>query len=293
LLVVIAIIGILIALLLPAVQAAREAARRTACGNNLKQLGVGLHNYHDTLGTLPPSTVTQPQRHTWVPMLLPYVEQGNLQEEYRWDLPWTHPLNQPAINTHLSVLRCASAPGGRRRLDQIPSGISAETSDYAPVSGIAYVLVATGFVPPTPDRTGVMRRDDAVRFADVRDGTSNTLVIAEDAGRPQFWTRRGRGPDNNNPGCGNLSVTNGRVLGAGWADTWIAIPLHGFTYDGLTCPGPCAINCTNNNEAFSFHPGGVDVVFADGGVRFLSETTDISVYAALITKSGGEVLSGF
>ncbi len=290
LLVVIAIIGILIALLLPAVQAAREAARRIACQSNLKQIGVALHNYHNTFRVLPASTTFWPHGHTWVPPVLPYVEQKNLQDLYRWDADWDDPLNQPAINTHLAVLQCPSTPDGDARIDQVRSGITAATSDYAPVTGVSWLLMQMGLVPPTPDGRGVMSHNSATRFADIRDGTSNTLVIAEDAGRPTFWTSQGLGPATDYPGNGNLPVIDGRVYGAGWADIACSIPLHGFTYDGLSGPGPCPINCTNNNEAFGFHPGGVDAVFADGAVHFLSETMNIAVYAALITRAGGEVV---
>ncbi len=292
LLVVIAIIGILLALLLPAVQMTREAARRTSCQNNLKQVGLALHNYHDTVGGFPPANVSVPRRHNWLPFVLPYLEQENLFDVYRWDFDWDDPANQPAVNTLLQVLRCPSAPGGADRIDRVRDGITAATSDYAPPTAVAPVLVQAGLVPPTPNRNGVLNPSRSVRIADVRDGTSNTLVIAEDAGRPEFWTSQGRGPENNVPGGGNLPVINGRVMGAGWADRSNSIPLHGFTHDGLSVPGPCPINCTNNNEAFSFHPGGVDVVFTDGGVRFLAETLSIRIYAALITRAGGEVVTG-
>jgi prepilin-type processing-associated H-X9-DG protein len=98
------------------------------------------------------------------------------------------------------------------------------------------------------------------------------------------------GPPQNNNGCGNFNVSDGRIRGAGWADTARSIPLHSFTEDGLQCPGPCAINCTNNNEAFSFHQGGINAVYADGSVHFLSENIRIEIYAALLTREGGEVV---
>ncbi len=290
LLVVIAIIGILVALLLPAVQAAREAARRISCRNNLKQIGLALHSYHDTFRVFSPGVTTSPKLHAWTPYVFPYAEQENLYQQYRWDVNWNDAANQVAVNTHVAALHCASTPGGDKRLDTVSTSITTSASDYAPVTRVANILATAGIVPPMSDCWGVLSRGEAVRMADVRDGTSNTLMITEDAGRPDFWTSQGRGPDNNSPGGGNLGVVDGRVKGAGWADTRNVIPLHGFSHDGLVAPGPCPINCTNNNEAFGFHPGGVNAAFADGGVRFLSETISIETYAALITKANGEVI---
>ncbi len=289
LLVVIAIIGILVAMLLPAVQAAREAARRMSCQNNLKQIGLSLHHYHDVHKKLPPARSGRP-RHTWAAFLLPFLEQTNLYDQYDWNLNWDAPGNQPAIATHLSVYRCPSTPGGPDLLDTIGSGIVAAPADYAPVTGVASIVVRSGYIPNT-DLKGAIGSWQWVRMAQILDGTSNTIFMAEDAGRPEFWTSNGKGPQNNSPGGGNFGVTNGRVRGAGWADVANAIPLHTFRNDGLSVPGPCPINCTNNNEAFSFHPGGVDAVFADGSVRLLAETIGTPIYASLITRGGGEVVN--
>jgi prepilin-type N-terminal cleavage/methylation domain-containing protein/prepilin-type processing-associated H-X9-DG protein len=290
LLVVIAIISLLIALLLPAVQAAREAARRIACRNNLKQIGLALHNYHDTLGTFPPQNVNKVYSHAWVPFFLPFIEQGNLHRQYRWDTNWNDPANQPAINVPLAFLHCPSTAADANRLDAIVASATASTSDYAPPTGVAAAPVNAGLIPAPADRRGVLVANGSADLADISDGTSNTLMVTEDAGRPEFRIRGGQGPDENDPGGGNLSVTGGRVKGAGWADPSNGIPLHSFTLDGLSVPGPCPINCTNNNEAFSFHPGGVHVLFADGSVRFVAEQTKLEVYAALITRAGGEVI---
>ncbi|MBP88133.1 MAG: hypothetical protein CMJ64_15675 [Planctomycetaceae bacterium] len=186
LLVVIAIIGILVALLLPAVQ----AARRIQCQNNLKQIGIALHTYHDALKVLPPTRTSRP-RHTWAPFLFPFIEQSNLEDTYQWNVHWSHPLNQPAVTTHLPFLWCPSTPGGRNRLDTIGGGMQAATTDYAPVTGVAGITVQAGLISPT-DLQGVLRPNRGVRLAEVRDGTSNTLVMTEDAaarlfGRAADW----------------------------------------------------------------------------------------------------------
>ena len=290
LLVVITIIGILISLLLPAVQAAREAARRAACANNLKQIGLALQNYQSQIGGFPPANVGSPARHSWVPFVLPYLEQEALYNLYRWDRHWDDPDNQQAVNVHLAVVRCASAPGGSSRLDNLGDGKTAATADYSVPAWFSATLEELGLVPPTQKRLGAMSSGCTTPMALLRDGSSNTLLVTEDAGRPEFWTGKGIGPETVQLSCGNFSVTDGRVLGAGWADNRIIIPLHGFTPDGLSCPGPCAINCTNNNEAFSFHPGGVNAVFADGSVHFLNQSIPIRLYAALITRDGKEVI---
>jgi prepilin-type N-terminal cleavage/methylation domain-containing protein/prepilin-type processing-associated H-X9-DG protein len=295
LLVTLAIIGILIALLLPAVQAAREAGRRMHCSNNLKQIGLALLSYENTLRTFPPGRLKKPTAHSWVPFVLAYMEQKSVRDQYHWDVNWDAAPNQPAINTHLPLLQCPSTPGPLHRIDVLPSGLTAATTDYAYPCEVTEGLVLFGYVynPLTP--WGVLHRTDVTgrcsAMADITDGTSSTILFTEDVGRPDFWTSKGRGPDNNDPGCpGQFTVTDGRVLGAPWADIRNGIPLHGFTSDGLACPGRCPINCTNNNEAFSFHPGGVNATFADGSVRFISETVDISIYAAMITQEGGEVV---
>jgi len=289
LLVVVMIIGILIALLLPAVQGARESGRKTVCQNNLRQLGVALGSYHSKLGVFPPSSVSRPKRHGWVPFILPYIEQEALFEKYRFDRNWNHNANKNFVKVRLEVLICPSAPGGKDRMDKV-SGHKVAISDYSPPSGIAGGLISQGFVDPRPVTRGVMVANKGTPMAKIRDGAANTLIVAEDAGRPQHWTRLGRGPNRLNLNCGNLDVSGGRVKGAGWADSSIAIPLHGFTPDGLICHAPCAINCTNNNEVYSFHRGGANILFVDGAVRLINQDININTYASMITIEGNEVI---
>jgi prepilin-type N-terminal cleavage/methylation domain-containing protein len=288
LLVVIAIIGILVALLLPAVQAAREAARRASCQNNLRQLGLALHNYHDQLGQFPPRRIPAPT-HSWVTLLLPQLEQGNVISIYNYGLGWNHTQNQPAIVTPLNVLICPSAPGSDR-VDQVNSGTRAAVSDYAAATAmVAVAYTANGLTPPY-DMRGIIHNAPGTRMAEVLDGLSNTIMVVEDGGRPAHWVRGPRrGPDTANVGCGNANVAGGRVTGSGWADPASDLPVHSFAASGLSCPGPCVMNCTNNNEPFAFHTGGINTIYGDCSVRFVYETMSISAFAAQITRAGGEV----
>src|SRR5262249_26069166 len=153
------------------------------------------------------------------------------------------------------------------RKDRLPgTSLTAAVSDYGPMTGVAKDLwEGTAFIDRMASPKGALEPDRPTRLAEFKDGSSQTILITEDPGRPKHWLRGAKpGPQHSDPGCSNVSVEGGRVTGAGWADPANDFPLHGFSRDGLSCPGPCPMNCTNNNEAFSFHPGGVNAVFADG-----------------------------
>lgn len=287
LLVVIAIIAMLVTLLLPAVQAAREAGRRTLCISNIRQIGLASINYHDVHEEFPRSGVNKPD-HNWAPFLFPFIEEQNVQDVYDFNVNWNHRNNRQAIKTPVGVFLCPSSPIGGDRLDVV-NGMKAAVVDYGPVTSFSQRLIDRRLVQPVGDKRGVIHTT-RVTIPKIIDGTSKTLMYAEDGGRPQFWVKGGPGPENNTPGGGNLPVKNGRVRGGSWADRSNGIPLHGFTADGLKAPGPCPINCTNNNEAFSFHSGGVNVNFADGHVQFISEDIGIQIYASLITRAGSEII---
>jgi prepilin-type N-terminal cleavage/methylation domain-containing protein/prepilin-type processing-associated H-X9-DG protein len=290
LLVVIAIIGVLVALLLPAVQAARESARRMSCQNNLRQLGIALHSYHDTLQVFPPHKLVSPDRN-WLTLLLPYVEQGNLHSTYRFDLAWNAAGNQTAVNTPIKILICPSTPGGMSRKDPVSSSITAAVADYATPNNMPAVAYTSSGVPQPADPTGIINGQIGVRMAQVTDGTSHTAFAVEDAGRPVHWLKSGRGPNSTSGGCGNDDVSGGRVGGAAWADPAGGLPVHTFSTTGLTCPGPCAMNCTNNNEPFAFHRNGINLVFADGSTRFVQQNIKLETFFAMMTKAGGELVS--
>lgn len=291
LLVSISIIGLLMALLLPAVQTARESARRTECSNNLKQIGLACHEHHDTFGVFPPGWVqapfTVPQGEIveggagFGAFLLPYLDQAPLAEMYRWDKRAQGPENQPVATTQLNVYQCPSAEPDRWVTSvEDPSNYSyggkGACGDYAGVREIDTQLVDQNLVDPAANYIGVITRDDLTRIADITDGTSQTLLITECAGRPTLWRRGVR--------------VSGTFAGGG---PWVAGTLifgQGSTQDGVTKIGPCVINCTNDREVYSFHPGGANTVFSDGSVRFLNASMDIRVFARLVTRAGGEVV---
>ncbi|MGI8426311.1 MAG: DUF1559 domain-containing protein [Actinomycetota bacterium] len=303
LLVAIAIIGVLIALLLPAVQFAREAARRMQCANNLKNLGLALHHYHDVHRTFPPGAVgplgpafpqyAQLKHHGLGTYLLPYLEQQPLASQYRWDASWFDLPNQPVVNTQgLRIWQCPSAQANRLMDGSLPTvapppdptfnGFAA-CGDYAGMNVVDKGLALSGVIdPPDGPRDerghyeGVFPVNAARTLADIQDGTSHTIMMAECAGRPQLWQGRRQVPK--------------WLSGGPWASRNL-LWCRGATADGTGFFGPCAVNCTNDREVYSFHPNGANAVFADGSVHFLKATIDIRVFARLVTRAGNEVVS--
>jgi prepilin-type N-terminal cleavage/methylation domain-containing protein/prepilin-type processing-associated H-X9-DG protein len=274
LLVVIAIIAILIGLLLPAVQKVREAAARMKCQNNLKQLGLALHNHHDAYGGFPPARVSASATScSWPPFILPYIEQGPLYSQYRFDARWDDTAttnNGNVIKTAIPVFECPSGP--TRTWVRAPLDYPATTQVTTPNSFLTR--------PPAKDTSfeGVLGKDVRRRITDVTDGSSNTLLLAEDAGRDQLW-QMGKKISDTGGGTGS------------WGNPGNTIALTGFDPATKTAPGPCAINCENNNEIYSFHTGGANAVFTDGSVRFLKATAPLQVVSDLITRAGNEVIS--
>jgi prepilin-type N-terminal cleavage/methylation domain-containing protein/prepilin-type processing-associated H-X9-DG protein len=296
LLVVIAIIAVLIGLLLPAVQKVREAAGRMKCANNLKQLGLALHHYHDTHGTFPPAYVNHGLYgdtsflfvHGWGAFILPFIEQQPLYDRYHWEVPGWHPLNKDVVATHLKVFQCPSAPEPDRYQTFGPFplfGGKGACGDYAPTLGVDQMLARLGWVDPAGDYRGVLAGDlrgdlasNPARLTDITDGTASTVLLTEDAGRPRLWQAGRAGPDQ-------------VIEGGPWGSFRNGILLQGSTPDGTRKPGPCALNCTNEREAYSFHTGGANAVFGDGHVQLLGAGMSIRTLAALITRAGGEVVS--
>ena len=304
LLVVIAIIAILIGLLLPAVQKVREAAARMSCSNNLKQLGLAFHNYHDANNGLPsnirPDAVST-VRVRWATYLLPYLEQDNLFRNVNLNQNWH--LQPAAFGTRLKGFECPSAPNGTV-VDGAPDTVPAWTpivanSDYSGFYGVSPELYSLGLVTQssTAVDNGGISKTQKLTFGSFTDGLSNTIQLTESAGRPNLYRN------------GKLVLTasgTNRVNGGGWCRPATELfLLRGSSADGLTFPGPNAINVTNGEvlgsyphpfyntdgtgHIYGFHTGGVNALYGDGSVRFLKASTNIAVLAAAITRNAGEV----
>jgi prepilin-type N-terminal cleavage/methylation domain-containing protein/prepilin-type processing-associated H-X9-DG protein len=289
LLVVIAIIAVLVALLIPAVQKVREAANRLSCSNNLKNLGLALHHFENVRGKFPPGNVqgpfpeagvNNPVKHGWGQYILPFIEQPNLAKLYRWDLNAYDPPNQPVVTTQLPVFQCPSAEADRFYTKGPPGDYGGKSAcgDYTPTWEVDPVLVKLGLMDPVSNYQGVIVPLAMTRLRDITDGKANTILLTEDAGRPQQWILGKPGEDQ-------------VIQGGPWSGFNTGVMLMGFDRKTQTRPGSCAINCTNDREVYAFHPGGANAAFADASVRFLKADMSIGILAALVTRAGGEVVS--
>ena len=304
LLVVIAIIAILIGLLLPAVQKVREAAARLKCQNNLKQIGLAVHCHESDRGYFPPAgrSTPAPIGHSFYAFLLPYVEQVALHTEIRFDQSSASTTNLAVYvgpegrGRTFSIYLCPSSPEGPScdytPILQLfsptplpPGSFILGRTDYAAVTGIDQPF-AQNFCPPGTrwGDTGVVRSNTPARVLDITDGTSNTVILSEVAGRLQLYRAGKRAVDPEIP----------LVPGAAWADYNGQIKVTGSRSDGTGIgEGDCGINCTNAGELYGFHPGGVTALRADGSVFFLKAATPPAVLAALISKDGGEIVGDY
>lgn len=301
LLVVIAIIGILIGMLLPGVQTVRESARRAQCSNNVRQLGLAALNFESTHQVFPASgwTMSGPGNPAgkyvgWRALILPFAEQANLQQLYDFDEHWWEGTNPTAAAVPVLLFQCPSIPIRTPVISAVahdPRPAIEFDNPIAPTDYEAIMGVQPGSINPhlpspiydSSNRFSVMHRNSRNRMADIHDGTSNTIMVVECAARPDVY--RGR----------SLRSDLANDQGIGWADSEGPFSFDGTNADGsLEGQGPAngcdrVMNRRNDNEPYSFHPGGSNLLFADGHVQFVPETTEISAFAKLLTRNAGEV----
>jgi prepilin-type N-terminal cleavage/methylation domain-containing protein len=313
LLVVMAIIGTLIALLLPAVQSAREAARRTQCRNNLKQIGVALHHYHDVWRTLPFGNIDAPFVDPTIPSaqygwsaftaILPYAEQLALFKMLDLNVPEIGGPNQnygpftqnlTAISEVVPLYLC---PSDAFRIVQ---------AGWGPMDYVACAGTVTD--PDSGPQNGAFYSNSHTRLADITDGTSNTILVSESvlgAGGEAFSTTINGDPKtfyvelNFQPAtdfnCGNPTLY-GRLRNFGWVDGSFDSGLYNHYYtpnsvnlDCFSLSAPTSVRRT----ARSYHPMGVLALFGDGSVRFVQDNIDLTIWQGLSTTQGAESVTGF
>jgi prepilin-type processing-associated H-X9-DG protein/prepilin-type N-terminal cleavage/methylation domain-containing protein len=292
LLVVIAIIGTLIGLLLPAVQAARESSRRVACQNNMRQAGLAVLGFESLNGVFPASSWTKAGpgnpsgKHVgWRALVLPFIEQTNLHALYDFKINWWEGTNLDAASHPIDVYVCPSvsdraivvtAPAHLIRPDMtFPKPLA--PTDYEAIMGVQPVVNSALYATAAKNRS-VMFRNSSVKVATIRDGTSHTIMVVECGARPLVYRN------------GSVVANVPNDQGQGWIDNEGSFSLDGSSADGATQPGPVAMNATNFNEPYAFHPSGGNFLFADGHVEFLGEDLELATLAAMCTRAGRETL---
>jgi prepilin-type N-terminal cleavage/methylation domain-containing protein/prepilin-type processing-associated H-X9-DG protein len=301
LLVVIAIIGILIARLLPAVQAAREAARRSQCTNNLKQIGLALQNYESTYRCLPSARTGSPHLWSAQAQILPYLEGGNIHKTINFKYGVLDPVNVQAVRAIIPTYLCPSDPSqDRLHPDFGPNNYMANAGTGLQNGGSFRDYGPEGTQPID----GVFFDRSAVRFADIADGLSNTAAYSE--------TIKGTGADTTGSaptdklrqfavGPQLIPVTDAFCAGlTSWSGQrgreWARGNLNAASYNHFLTPNHASSDCLSGNvmgrtSARSHHPGGVSVLFVDGHIAFVSNTIDLASWRGIATRNRGEVLS--
>ena len=296
LLVVIAIIAILIALLLPAVQQAREAARRTQCKNNLKQIGLAIHNYEGSCRVFPPSSISGFGRgvwgypgtgpadpnirlHSFASLILPYVEASNLYNTIDYNVSALAPANRNAASQILPFYRCPSYSGKEFSTD--PLYVTTVGFDKFAIRnyvaiGATTVIGLSGGIPAN----GVMFPQSRTGFRDITDGTSNTIMVAESREEnASVWI---------DGTSASVSARYMALVPPTYAGNNVSINYQPY-FQGGVFPNSIGQNWGPSSQ----HAGGAHHLLCDGSVRFLSENLDVNVYDALATRDGGEVVGEF
>ncbi len=330
LLVVIAIIAILIGLLLPAVQKVREAAARLKCQNNLKQLGLAVHNYEGAFGGLPPAVVNSPAaaswpqlsefrrnptltpdatsnytRHSFLSIILPFIEQGNVLNAngtpYDYRLNWNETTNRSATATRIPTFECPSSPSAKLIT---PNPVDAThipaVSDYMAVTrsnSNAVVWTSLGMTDPGTDGyNAVLTANKKTSLLAITDGLSNTMMIGESSARNEGWYLKYRYADQSSASWGLRGAwgqESNNLTCSGTNRLAVVPPVLGsnvpskVTTAAQATAGPLTINGWNQGELYSFHTGVCNVVLGDGSVRTLRDSLSLATMLRLAARSDG------
>ncbi len=317
LLVVIAIIGVLVALLLPAVQAAREAARRMKCANNLRQIGLAVHNHEDTYKYLPPgvvnttSTAIVPDlepylragggyaRHGFLSVMLPYLEQANVLVSagggYNFRLHWNEGTNQTASSIRIPIYECPSVPSKHviNPNPVMPTFFPA-TADYWPISrgndrDAVWTALGLGF-PGTDGVRGALTHNLRTRLSQITDGLSNTLLAGESGARHEGWSGNKLYASASTIGGvrGAWASESNNIVCAGTRGPITAgVAPAGKVSTAAHVAGAVTVNGWNQGELYAFHPAACNVVFGDGSVRPLKATISLAALQKLAARADG------
>jgi prepilin-type N-terminal cleavage/methylation domain-containing protein len=295
-LVVITIVCLVIALLLPAVQAAREAARRVQCANNLKQIGLALHHYYSSIDALPPAYVSAvppgvqnyPELGPgwgWAAMILAQLEQRPVFDGINFQIPITNAASATSRRTVLSVFLCpSSTPNGPTRVTSDEDQKIVLVDDMA--AGQYVASAGQGEVEELPgSNNGLLFRNSLIAFRDVTDGLSQTLLVGERSRNlaDATWVgaiASGRVCTNPRWPVRDCATSNVMVMSntGPWPDEpWVNVPNH---------------KDSKADDYWSLHPGGCNFVLGDGSIRFIKESVNPTVFSALASRAGGEVVGG-
>jgi prepilin-type N-terminal cleavage/methylation domain-containing protein len=268
LLVVITIVGILIALMLPAIQSAREAARRCQCTSNLRQIGLAILNFESAYKQFPPFRHSNPPKYSIHAVLLPYLELKQFYDQFHFDQDFDSPANKPVSESDIALFVCPTVPYRRHYVtDYAPCGLIENNTELK-------TLIAAGRIKPRSQYKSILYifyDYQLVRIKDIKDGLSNSMMFFEDSGRPLKYTRRNR--------------EDGTTGGALWAD-----PANSYWVHTMCGESALFFNCTNCNETYSFHPRGCNFCYGDATVRFHTEDIDPDLYVSLFTRAAGDAI---
>ena len=276
-----AVLSVAMTILFPAILWARAASQRQECAANLVELGRAMQSFEQAHGGLPPRRIFGPYRG-WAPPLLPHLGKDALAEKYLMDKDFYDPANREVTGTRLPIFECPAALPGRRM--EITDLASNETGSVGAVAD--YFGFNSARDPSMParlqDNKNTAMVDETIRpLSEIVDGTSWTLLLSEQSGRPDHWIK------------GEKQKNDSGLAVARFWGPWPSFNVFqavSYSADGKSKVGPCAVNCNNSQGVYSFHEEGANGLFVDGSVRLLGKNMAPEVLFGLVTRNGREIV---